>query len=247
MPLPHSPFVVLLLDWSNLWAIALPFFICISASTLFTVFLWRVAWKSGMPHRREPCATCIFEKGLLRLGTCRETCAVNVIPTLPLLLFMFTCSFALLFLLFPSVVLTYLFPAGLGTVWSNACIVAVAASNGGASIVLVGYFVQDKAWHREMFFRIAAAGSTAGLVLGVVFSGSHNAWLGALSTFSFEVTPFGLVAVLLTAGIEHRARWGRPVLGMRALAASTLPLFLVVLVACARILFVLSAAYPRLV
>lgn len=235
----------LTLEWQNLWTIALPLFLSLCTSTLFTVLLWRVAWKSGMPHRREPCVNCVFEKGLIRHGTCRETCAVNVIPTLPLLLFLFTSTFALFFLVFPGIVVTYMFPGGFDPTWSSAAVMAVAAANGGASILLVGYFVQDKAWHRELFFRIAAAGSTAGLVLGLVFQ-SHPGFLGQMGTFCLEVTPFGMFAVIMTSGLEHRARWGRPVLGLRALGLSTLPLFLITLVAVARILFVLSAAYPNL-
>ncbi len=231
----------LVLAWQNLWYVALPFFISISAATIFTVMLWRVAWKSGLPHRREPCATCVFEKDLVRSGTCRKVCAVNVIPTLPLMLFLFTCSFALFFLLFPEIVLAYLFPGGMDPIWSNAVITAVAASNGGSAILLVGFFVQDKAWYREMFFRIAAAGTTTGIVVGLLFPGPVAGL--DIGSFAFNATPFGLVAVILTSGLEHRARWGRPVLGLRALGVTTLPLFLVALVAVARIMFILNAAY----
>lgn len=225
--------------WQNLWTLALPFFICISTAAFFTVLLWRVAWKSGLPHRREPCATCVFEPGLLTRGTCREVCAVNVIPTLPLLLFLFTASFALLFLFFPSLVFSYLFPGDVSGNWANAAFVVVAGSNAGAAILLTGYFVQDKAWHRELFFRVAVAGSLVAIVTGLV----APAWLGS---FAETLVPVGLVSVLLSASLEHRAQWGRPVLGMRALGMSTLPLFLVAFVAMARILFVLSAAYPQL-
>ncbi|MDE1819451.1 MAG: hypothetical protein KGJ23_00435 [Euryarchaeota archaeon] len=231
----------LVLQWSNLWDIAVPFFICISLATIFTVFLWRVAWKSGLPHRREPCASCVFERELIKNGECHKVCAVNVIPTLPLLLFLFDCSFGLFFLLFPALVMQFLFPAGFDQTWSEAVIAALGATSGGAAILLVGYFVQDKAWHRELFFRIAAAGTTTGLLLAVLVPTPIDGW--AVGSFALNATPFGMVAVMLTAGIEHRARWGRPVLGLRALGATTLPLFFVALVACARILFILNAAY----
>lgn len=233
----------LLLDWANLWSVALPFFICISVAAIFTVFLWRAAWKSGLPHRREPCATCYFEDKLIRQGTCRESCAVNVLPTLPLLLFLFTCSFALFFIFFPSLVLQYLLPGTGSSPGSvnpqllDASIALVAGANGGAAVLLAGYFVQDKAWHREFFFRISAAGTISGIVLGLVVP-------GPIGTYAIDATPFALGAVLLGAGLEHRAIAGRPVLGMKALGASTVPLFLVAVVVMFRIFFVLSAAYP---
>lgn len=230
--------------WANLWLVGLPFLLCACVGGIFSVFLWRAAWKSGMPHRREPCATCVFEKALIKQGYCKESCAVNTIPMLPLVLFLATCTFALLFLFFPSVVFTYLLPSTSPNPttsvpeWQQSIRTVVAAANGAAAVLLGAYFVQDTAWHRELFLRVAAAGSLAGIVIGVTAP-------GPVGQVALEVTPFALLAVLLSAALESRARWGRPVLGLRALGISTTPLFIVTLVGIARILSVLSAANAR--
>jgi hypothetical protein len=225
----------LTLAWGNLEGVALPFMLCACVSGILTVFLWRAAWESGMPHRREPCATCVFEGKLIKTGTCRESCAVNIIPTLPLMLFLFTCTFALFFVFFTPIVESSLFPPIWSPDLSGAVAALVAASNGGAAVLLAAYFAQDTAWHRELFLRIGAAGSLAALVVGVM----NPEGVGSIA---LSLAPLGLFAVLLSAALEHRARWGRPVLGLRSMGFSTTPLFVISLIGLLKILWVLSSA-----
>jgi hypothetical protein len=232
----YSPGVGLGVDWLNLWVVGLPFLTCACASGALAVLLYRTALASGLPHRRDTCARCVFESALRRTGTCAQACAVNAIPTLPLVLFSFTSTFALLFLFYPSLALEYVLPS-VPAPSPLAQIVRdlLVATNVGASVVLAGYFVQDTARSRELFSRTAAAGALAGLVAGSTLPGAWGATAALL-------TPVALLVLLIALALEHRAVRGEPTLGLRAIGLATAPLFLIGIAALARIAQIVSEA-----
>lgn len=244
----------LVIEPNNLWLLALPALICACLSAIFTLLLWRAAWVSGLPHRREPCVTCVFEADLLRKGTCTENCAINSIPTLPLMLFFITSGLTMMCVFFPSLVSTYVIPFNLAPpLLPTLLLVTLGATNGGAAVLLATYFVQDRAWHRELFFRGAAAMTLIGLIAASTLAGLGKAgwitssWLQTAAVEAEWLTPLGLFAIIVVVAMEHRARLERPVMGLRGLGLTTAPIFLIVVIGLARMLEILSYAYPQLV
>ncbi|MCI4319406.1 MAG: hypothetical protein L3J87_02110 [Thermoplasmata archaeon] len=230
--------MVLVVDWENLAFVALPFLTCLGISGLLAIGLYRVAAVSGVPHRRERCLRCRFVEALHRSGTCHEPCAVNQVPQLPAVLFVATCTFALLFLFFPTVSFEYVIPFEFSPPDLGAVLLGfLAAANFGGSVVLAAYLLQDRAVSREMFNRVAAFGAVLGILLGL----AGPAWVRGPA---IVLTPVALAALLLGVGLEYRARLGRPAVGLRAVGAATLPLFLLILVASARLVQLLLYARP---
>lgn len=244
----------LAIEPNNLWVLALPALICACISAIFTLMLWRAAWKSGLPHRREPCVTCVFEADLIRKGTCTENCAINSLPTLPLMLFFISSGLTLMCVFFPTIVTQYVIPFNLSPASLGPMIlVGIGAANGGAAVLLAAYFVQDKAWHRELFIRGATAATIVGLIAASTLAALDRIpsvaagypWLSAIGAEADWLTPLGLFAIIMAMALEHRARLERPVLGLRSLGMTTVPMFFMVVVGLARMLEILSYAYPQ--
>jgi hypothetical protein len=230
--------VVLVLDWENLAYVALPFLTCLGISGLLAIGLYRVAAASGVPHRRERCLRCRFVDTLRSTGTCHEPCAVNHLPQLPAVLFVATTTFALLFLFFPTVSYEYVLPFEFSPPdLAGVLLGFLAAANFGGSVVLAAYLLQDRARSREMFNRVAASGAVLGILLGIAGPG----WARGPA---LVLTPVALAALLLGVGLEYRARVGRPAVGLRAVGAATVPLFLLILVASARLIQLILFARP---
>jgi hypothetical protein len=228
--------MVLEWDWARVGFVALPFLTSACIVGVFAVLLRRAVQESGLPRRREPCVNCLFESALLRDKSCRLRCAVNAVPDFPFALFVVTGTLALFFLFFPGLALAYVLPtvSGLSTI-EPAMLTALIVGNVAASLVIAAYFLQDLSWHRETFLRGAAVGSLAALVVGI---GAP----GLAGSFAQVLAPVGLGALLLAVALEHRARLGRPVFGLRTVAVASLPLYLVTLLAFFRILQVVRAA-----
>jgi hypothetical protein len=69
-----------------------------------------------------------------------------------------------------------------------------------------------------MMLRVAIVMTLVGLCVGAAIGGTTGA-------IAAEITPLGLGAVLIGIAVEHRARMGRPAIGVRGLGAATLPMF----------------------
>ncbi|MCI4350247.1 MAG: hypothetical protein L3K15_01865 [Thermoplasmata archaeon] len=228
----------LVVDWGNLGVVALPFLTCLSVSGLLGIGLYRVAAASGVPHRRERCVRCRFVESLRRSGTCHEVCAVNHFPQLPAVLFVATGTFSLLLLFFPTITYEYVLPFQVSPPDLGGILLGLlAAANLGGSIVLAAYLLQDRAASRELFNRVSAGGALIGIVLGV-------AGPPPLRMAAVVLTPVALGSLLVGLGLEYRARSGRPAVGMRTVGAATLPLFLILLTASARLVELLINARP---
>ncbi len=227
----------LTLDWGNVGAVALPVLTSLCIGAILTTLLWRASWRSALPHRRESCIGCIHEDRLSRRLTCEEDCSVNTLPGVPLGIFLATSSLAVFSLFYPSLVVQFVLPApgqapaGL----TNVLLWTVVASTVTSSLVLTAYFVQDTALHREILTRVSVVGALTGIL-----AGSDPA-------FGFQgeaqvLTPVALLALVFGLALEERSRLQRPVFGLRALALSLLPLFLLTVIALARILLILAQA-----
>jgi hypothetical protein len=218
----------IVIDWGNLWLVALPVLTSASIAGIFSIFLWRSALK-GLPYRREDCEECVYGEELLEKGYCTEPCAVNMIPTLPLVLFIFTATLSILAVFYPSVVYTYLIPF----VSSNTTLALygmLTASCLMSSILLAGYLLQERALDREAFTRVAIVGTLGAIALAPFFQ------VAAI------LVPTGLFLVLVALGIEVRARRGKNLLGMTSIGFATLPLFVITLIGLMRILQILRIA-----
>jgi hypothetical protein len=229
--LPAGPrnTVTLIYDWGNLGSVAFPFLLAITVSGILALALRRAAIRSGLPRAREPCARCRFEKGLLKRGTCERQCAVNDLPSLPLLLFIACTTFAILAAFYPSIVLTYVLPftnpaSGIPEVLLGVMLVASAT----ASIAIAAYFAQDLPGHRELLIRGAVAGTLVGVLLSVL----GNDMAGQVGAV---LAPLSLGVLVIGLALEWRARLGRPALGLRAIGAAAIPLFLIAIMASVRI------------
>jgi hypothetical protein len=230
--------VGLVVDWANLGLVALPFLTCLGVSGLIAIGLYRVAADSGVPHRRERCLRCQFVETLRRSGTCHEACAVNHLPQLPAILFVATGTFSLLFLFFPKVAYEFVLPFELTPPTLGGILLGLlVAANLGGSVVLAAYMLQDRASTREMFNRVTALGALLGVLVGV-------AGPEPLRGAAIVLTPVALAALLFGLGLEYRARTGRPSVGLRSVGAATVPLFLMLLVATARLVELLLSARP---
>jgi hypothetical protein len=235
-PTRRPPIVGLVFDWNNLGQVALPFFVSITVAAFLALFLRKAAEQSRLPRAREPCARCRFERGLLARGDCEESCAVNTLPTLPILLFVAAASLATLAFAFPEVVKTYLIPFGLyDATYPDILLTLILVTNAGAAVALAAYFVQDLPYHRDLFNFGAAGAALVGLFLG-------SAGEGAVGTGAELLVPLALSALLLGLASEARARQGRPTFGLRALGLTTVPLFLVTLLALGRIVEIVRLA-----
>jgi uncharacterized membrane protein YozB (DUF420 family) len=211
----------IILVWANLWVVALPFLTSACVAGVFTVLLSRVS--RTLTHHRLVCTRCAFEGTLITKGECHQNCAVNSIPSLPLLLFFFCIEFALLSLFYPSIAGTYILPGSVSPLW-NALLQGLMLATTVASSVMLGvYLIQHEARARTWMLRGALVG-TLGAIL-----------VASLYVAAAVLVPIGLFALLLSLGVELRARHGLPLLGLRAIGLATLPLFLVVLIGMVRI------------
>jgi hypothetical protein len=226
--------VPLVLQWNNLGGVILPFLLSACLAASLAALLWKVGEQGGLVHRREACLGCTLEAALRKRGTCTEACAVNWIPTLPLALFFVTTALLILSVGFPWVVLDYVIPLGAGGGLSLALLGVVAGSMGGASVVLAGYFVQERARNRAIFLRVGAGATLAGVAGGLLLPPPWGLSSGLL-------TPLALWMLLLGLGLERWAREGRATLGIRALGLTLLPVFILVAIALARLFLLLDA------
>ncbi len=225
----------LVLQWNNLGEVVLPFLVCASLAASLAALLWRVGEQGGLVHRREACLGCTLEQALRKRGTCSEACAVNWIPALPLLLFFGTTTLLLLTVGFPWVVLQYVIPLGAGGSAALALLGLVAGSMGGAAVVLAGYFVQERARNREIFLRVGVGATLVGIAGTLLLPPPLSLSAGLL-------TPLALWMLLLGLGLERWAREGRATLGIRALALTLAPLFILVVIALTRLLLLLNGS-----
>jgi hypothetical protein len=218
----------LVVVWANLWAVALPVMTSISVAGIFSVFLWRITRK-GLPYRREECEDCVFEKDMRLKGYCTEPCAVNQIPTLPLLLFAFITTLSVLAVFYPVVVNTYVLPY----VSSQLSLVVygfLTATCLMSSVLLACYLLQERAVEREVVSRIAIVGTLAAIVL--------TPFLQVAAVF----VPTCLFLMLVGIGIELQARKGKNLLGLRTIGFATLPLFVITLIGLLRVLQIIRIA-----
>lgn len=226
----------LYLDWGNLVTVSFPFIVSVTAAGILAIALRHLSDTEGLPTARERCVGCRFESKLIRSGECRLDCAVNALPSLPLVLFVVTTSFALLALAFPSMLLTYVLPTGRYAPATPAILVGIVfTANGAASLATAGYFVQSSRRYRRTFLQGLIVAVLLGLVVGSATTGGARALATAL-------TPFALGSLLVGLAIEHRARMGRPALGLKALGASTVPFFIVTVLSLVRIYEILRIA-----
>ncbi|MCI4369149.1 MAG: hypothetical protein L3K09_06275 [Thermoplasmata archaeon] len=230
----------LVVEWGNLGSVALPFFIALTGSAVLALLLRNASDVSGLPRSRERCVGCRFESALVRDGLCRQTCTVNELPTLPIVLFLSTGTVAILCLFFPQVMIAFVLPFAIGSRATPQILLALlGVANTGACALIAGYFVQDLPKHRELFGFIAVFGTLLGLLVGFTVPGPVGLWARSL-------TPLALGLTLLFSAVEHRARMGRPTFGLRALGASVVPLFLVFLLATVRMAEIFHYAYGSL-
>jgi hypothetical protein len=228
--------VSLVFDWANLGDVALPCLVSITGAAFLATFLRRAAEQSRLPRSRERCIRCRFESQLEEFGDCQEACAVNVLPTLPLVLFVAVSALAALTFFFPATVRTYILPFDYpDPAYAAILLDVVLVATLSAALVLAAYFVQDLPYHRDLFTLGAAAAALAGLFVGTTGS-------GVAPTDAAILVPIALTAVLLGLAAEARARRGRPAFGLRSLGAATAPLFLVTVLAFGRIAEVLALA-----
>ncbi len=218
----------LVLDWGNLWVVALPFLTSACIAGIFTVLVSRVS--RNITHHRLLCAQCVFEDELIANGKCEQNCAVNNIPSLPMLLFFFSTEFALLALFYPSIIQTYILPAVLSQNEMAFLGSLLLVSTTTAAVMLGVYLVQEKGKVRSLLLRVTILGT-----------------LGAILVASFEPSaaiyvPVGLFALVLILGVELRARYQLPLLGLRSVGAATLPLFVVTLIGIIHIYEILRMA-----
>ena len=226
----------LVLEWNNLRLVLLPFLGALTVAALLAIPLRRAAERSGMPRLREPCIGCRAEAGLLRRGYCSESCAVNGGPGLPLLVFVATATTALFALLDPADFTGFVLPFGLnGPGILDLTVGLLIGVNAAAALLLAAYFLQDRPEHRALFLRGAIVVSLGALAVTGLTTGTLSPWLAL-------ATPLALTAVILSAGVEWRARHGRPAFGLRTVGVATGPLFLVMLFALVRIVQVVEMA-----
>ncbi len=225
----------LVLQWDNLGGVILPFLTCASLAASLAALLWKVGERGGLVHRREACLGCTLEGALRKRGTCSEACAVNWIPALPLGLFFATTTLLFLTVGFPWVVLDYVIPLGASGSSSLALVGLVAGSMGGAAVALAGYFVQERARNREIFLRIGVGATLVGGVGSLFLPAPLNLSAGLLS-------PLALRMLLLGLGLERWAREGRATLGIRDLALTLVPLFVLVVIALTRLFLLLKGS-----
>lgn len=226
----------LVLLWSHLGGVALPFLIALTAACLLAWGLQRVAETTGLPRLRERCIGCRAESNLLATGRCPEPCAVNDGPTLPLLVFVGSATTAVFAAADPADFRLYVLPYGLtGPGIPDLLLALLVGANALAGVLLAAFFVQDRRDHQELFARgsaILALGALVGLGLS---DGPAGPWVDL-------AVPVALTALLLGVAIEWRARHGRPAFGLRTIGFAAAPLFLVALLATIHLVQVLQLA-----
>ncbi|HTT26729.1 MAG TPA: hypothetical protein VMH90_07210 [Thermoplasmata archaeon] len=223
----------LVLEWANLGEILLPVLIAVTTAAFLALPLRRAAEQSGLPRIREPCRGCAAEPFLLERGYCREVCTVNSAAPVGLLLFVGTATTAIFAYLDPADFLRLVLPATPGMpAGATLLLDTVVASNAAASLLVGAFFGQDLPAYRRGLLEGSAA-----LALGLMTVGE------AMPTPAFRwvelLLPLSLSAVVLGVAVEWRARYGRPAFGLRTLAVAALPMFLVSVLASARIVQIL--------
>jgi hypothetical protein len=207
------------------------------------LFLWKGSRKE-LKFMREQCVDCEEEAELLETGQCSQSCAVNQVPTLPLVLFFFSVTFAVVALFYSAMVYTYILPVQLSSDVANANHIALAsnpilydalygllvASCVVSAAVLAAYLMQDKPLYREVMSRGAVVGVLASLFMAPF-----------LST-AMILVPVGLFILLVSVGMELRARKGRPLVQLNTLAIGTIPLFVISIAALLKIIEMLGFA-----
>lgn len=214
--------------WSNLWVVALPFLISASCAGIITIFLWKSSWR-GIQHHRAACVTCDSEGNLEAAGTCQEAYALEYVPGLLLLLF-FMATFAILTLFFPQIILNFVLPFEAAPNAFTFYYAVIIAGTVAGTALLAGYLVQELSTDRTIFLRATALGTLGAVVVSPI------------EPVAAGLVPIGLLLLLLGVGIELRARTGRPLLGLRSLGLAVLPLFVLTLLGLLRIFELVTIA-----
>ncbi len=228
--------MALIVVWSHVIPLVAPFFASLTAAAVLALPLHRAAEDTGLPRLRERCVGCVGEPELRRTGTCPERCSVNSGPTVPLVLFVATATTAIFAFGDPAAFDGYVLPGGTYPPGVGAAVAAgLVGANAVAAVLLAAFFVQDRQRFNELFARGAALTALFGFVA--------IAWpLGPLGRWVDLALPLALIALLFAAGIEWRARHGRPTFGLRTLGIAALPLFAVCALAAIRIVQILVLA-----
>jgi hypothetical protein len=209
----------LAIDVANLLLVAGPFAVAILAAGLLALLLQRSVENSPRSSVRERCVGCRFEGDLVEDDACYQRCGVNELPSLALVVFVVSATFVALAIGFPEVLVDFVVPTSfVGAATQQLLLGTLLVAFTGGALAVAAYCVQDRGPERRMMLRVAIAMSLIGLGVGAAVGGTAG-------TIAIEVTPIGLAAVLIGVAVEHRARMGRPAIGVRGLGAATLPMF----------------------
>jgi hypothetical protein len=130
-----------------------------------------------------------------------------------------SATFVAMAIAFPTVLMDYVVPGSfVGAATQELLLGTLLVAFAGGALAVAAFCVQDRGRERRMLLRVAIGMTLVGLGLGAAIGGT----MGAIAA---EVTPLGLGAVLIGIAVEHRARMGRPAIGVRGLGAATLPMF----------------------
>lgn len=211
----------LVLDWSNLDFVVLPFLLALTAAAFLALPLRRALERSRLPRAREPCVGCSAEGRLLRTGRCPEPCVVNTLGSFALALFVATTCLALFAYVDPVDLARFVDPIG----WqfgppAEALLALVVGGNAAAAVLVAAYLLQDLPVHRDGLLRGSATVSLGLMAVATLAPPALGRWVDLL-------LPLSLAGIVLGVGIEWRARHGRPAFGLRSLAVALLPLFVV--------------------
>jgi hypothetical protein len=211
--------VGLAIDLANLFLVAGPFAVAVLAAALLALLLHRSAGLSPRPSVRERCVGCRYEGDLVESDLCYQRCSVNELPSLALVVFVVSATFVALALAFPNILVEFVVPAAfVGAADQQLLLGTLLVAFSGGALAVAAYCVQDRARERRMMLQVAIAVTLIGLGVGAAIGGS-------VGSMAIEITPLGLAAVLIGIAVEHRARMGRPAIGIRGLGAATLPMF----------------------
>jgi hypothetical protein len=219
--------VVLVVDWANLWAVALPLSLALTVSAVLGFLLTRSVGRSRGPGDEPDEGSPANELA--------PPPRVALPITLPLVIFVATATFAVFAYGFPGLLLRYVLPFNLGSSQVPSVLLSLLfIVNLGAALALAIYLVQGVPRARDGLARGAAGAALAGVVAGGV--------PGAIGAAARTATPIVLAALVLLLATEHRARLGGALFGIRTVGLSTFPLFFVSGLALARIAEVLQLA-----
>jgi hypothetical protein len=212
-------YVGLAIDLANLLLVAGPFAVAVLAAALLALRLQRSAGLSPRPSVRERCVGCRYEGDLVDSDVCYQRCSVNELPSLALVVFVVSATFVALALAYPNVLIEFVVPAAfVGASDQHLLLGTLLVAFSGGALAVAAYCVQDRARERRILLQVSIVAALMGLGVGAAIGGT----VGAMAV---EMTPLALAAVLIGIAVEHRARMGRPAIGIRGLGAATLPMF----------------------